>query len=198
MLFLLVTVEKSPAQISADSSKVSVIEKKWRVKKFSSPNSAVNENPFSRINRTMENIRDAKETAAYNRNNQNKGLPLAPPSLRSDFDISNPFYDNKPRIAYVYQIKLQNNGAKTIKEVTWDYVFLDAVTHQQVGVRQFTSKAEIKPNHKRKLFKLSYKSPTDSIKKADVRKKINSPYIEQISIKSVRYADGSVWQMDSK
>lgn len=198
MLFLLLTVEKSPAQISADSSKVSIIEKKWQVKKFSPPNSAVNEDPLNRINQTTENIRDLKNTAAYNRNNQNKGLRAVAPSLRSDFNLFTPFYDNKTRIAYVYQIKVLNNGTKTIKEVTWDYVFLDAVTRQQVGVRQFTSKTKLKPNQTGKLFKLSYKPPTDTLKETDVKKKINSPYIEQINIKSIQYSDGSVWQMDSK
>ena len=50
-----------------------------------------------------------------------------------------------PRDGYRYKVLVKNAGAKTVKLIDWDYVFLDANTRQEVARRQFTSEEKVRP-----------------------------------------------------
>ena len=99
----------------------------------------------------------------------------------------------RPRDGYRYRVQVRNDGAKTIKLIDWDYLFLDTDTRKPVARHQFTSEEKVKPGKVKDLevFILSPPSPTISAQSAERDK---SPFIEQVILVRIVYSDGSVWQ----
>lgn len=197
ILLFLVTVETSAQKLS-DSSGLSVLQKKWRVNRIYPSNSILNEDPLRAVKETGRTLRDAENTAYSNSINIPKGFPAQPPPSGIRSLNSEKISGTNSSIAYLYQLKVRNDGTKTIESVTWNYIFLDSATHQQVGQRQFTSKTNLKPNKTVSLVIHSRTPPTETINAAHAGKKLHILYIEQANIKSIKYTDGSVWQADSK
>lgn len=195
MLALLLTVGGATAQ---SSSGLSVTQQKWRAHAVSSYSSMLNDDPFSASTETAQSIQDQKDNLRNNIIRQQQGLsPLDPPIPRSFRTIVASNFST-PLVAYTYQIKVKNSGTKKITAVAWDYVFIDAVTHEQVGIRQFKTKTNISPNRTGKLSVLSSGSPIAVVNAANAGKKPDNKYIEQVNIRSVQYEDGTIWQADSK
>src|SRR6266850_1227997 len=65
--------------------------------------------------------------------------------------ISSIHKNTNTRYAFVYKLILQNNDARYIKAVDWDYVFFDASTERELGRRQFTSEQKIAPGKSKEL-----------------------------------------------
>jgi len=99
-----------------------------------------------------------------------------------------------PRYAFLYEISVKNTGAKTIKEIDWDYVFLDAATGQELSRRQFTHTEKIGPGKSKELSLLIPSPPTQQISVYSLGKKERDGLNEQVVIIRVTYSDGSVWQ----
>ncbi len=198
VLFFLVTVQIS-AQSLPDSSGLSILQKKWRVKLVYAPDPRLTEDPLRASTETRQNINDAIETARSNAVNIPRGFrPILPP-VRSNINYTPTQYSGGiSPIIYTYQLKVRNSGTKKIQNITWDYVFFDSVTRKQLGQLQFTSKTNIRPNKTGNLIMRSHVSPTGITQAAETKKKLYNQYIEQVNIKSIKYADGSVWQADSK
>lgn len=196
VILLVISIVSASAQTLSGSPDLSVLQKKWSIGSFLTPNSPLNEDPF-RVNReTNQVIRDRKDNMTANANRQRQGLPLEGPPVR----IKAPDAPHNKEVfySYVYQVKVQNKGTKTIKTVAWDYVFFDPTTNREVGRHQFISKTNLKPEETDKLVMKLFSPPTNIIKAEDAAKKSSGMYIERIEIKSIQYKDGSVWQADSK
>jgi hypothetical protein len=99
-----------------------------------------------------------------------------------------------PRYAFVYQASLRNTGTKTIKEIDWDYVFLDAVTGEELGRREFTSVETIAPGKSKQLSFTLNKPPAQRISVYALDSKERQGLVEKIVLSRVQYSDGSVWQ----
>jgi hypothetical protein len=196
ILLFLLTAETS-AQNLSDSSGLSVLQKKWSIKSVYAPNSILNEDPLRAVEETGRTIREAKNTVYSNSMNVKKGLPPAPPPSGIRFLNSEKISGNSS-FAYRYQLKVKNNGTKTIQSVTWNYIFLDPAAQQPVGQRQFISKTNLKPNKTANLVIHSYLPPTGVTYSAPEIRKLRNQYIEKVNIKSIQYKDGTVWQADSK
>jgi hypothetical protein len=196
ILLFLLTVEIS-AQNLSDSSELSVLQKKWSIKLVYSPNSILNEDPLRYARETSRAILESRE-AASQRSISN--LKNTPPAVASStrFLRSGTISENISLVSYRYQLKVRNNGIKTIQSITWDYIFLDSVTHQQVGQRQVISKTNLKPNKIVNLAMHSRLSPTGVNYSAHERRKLHNRFIEQVNIKSIEYTDGTVWRASSK
>jgi len=197
ILLLLLTVETS-AQTLSGASDLAVLEKTWRkpqrTRLTGSLNPALSNNPFRANNDVNRSIQEQKEHMRQVEISQKSGTTLPAPPART---IS-PEYRadrNTTSTSFIYQIKVRNNGAKTIQRVVWEYVFFDADTKQEVGRFQFTSETKLKPREVGKLVETRNSPPTRVIDAKDAGKK--SPNVlEQVNIKSIHYTDGSVWESD--
>jgi hypothetical protein len=99
-----------------------------------------------------------------------------------------------PRYTFLYRASVKNFSGKTIKEIDWDYIFLDAATGEELGRRQFTSVEGIGPGKSRELSIMLTAPPTQHISVNALDKKERIGLGEQVVIVQVKYSDGSVWQ----
>jgi hypothetical protein len=197
-LLLLLTLEASTQTLS-DSSGLSVLQKKWHKNVVRSQNSALDEDPFRANDEARQANQDQKEYLRVKAIRQKLGLPQEDPRVRvKPIKETGTQSRNEDSILYTYQIKVQNNGTKTIEKVVWNYVFFNSTTNQEVGRHTFISETNLKPNETDNLVEKYFSSPTGSINANDAGKKLSKLYIEQINIKSIQFTDGSVWEADLK
>ncbi|CAN5723831.1 hypothetical protein BH20ACI3_BH20ACI3_12430 [soil metagenome] len=100
-----------------------------------------------------------------------------------------------PRYTFLYRSSVKNTSERTIKEIDWDYVFLDAATGEELGRRQFTSIQTIAPGKSRELSVMLSAPPTKRISVYALDNKERIGFGEQVVIVRVKYSDGSVWQV---
>lgn len=100
-----------------------------------------------------------------------------------------------PRYTFLYRTSIKNSSVKTIKEIDWDYIFLDAATGEEMGRRQFTSVETIGPGKSKELSFMLSAPPTQRISVYALDKKERIGFGEQVVIVRVKYSDGSVWQV---
>lgn len=156
LLLLFLTVE-TPAQTLPDSSGLSVLQHKWR-KSSKSPTSTSREDPFKAINDTRQTIEDRKADLRDQAARQEQGLP--PEASRSSTkgrEVPNRNIDSS---FYTYQIKVQNNGTKTIQMVAWEYVFFDPTTKRETGILKFLSRTNLEPGKTDNLVMRSPNPPS--------------------------------------
>jgi hypothetical protein len=197
LLFLL-TFEAS-SQTLPDSSGLSILQKKWQINVVRSHDSALDEDPFKANDEARQANQDQKEYLRVKAIRQKLGLPQEEPRVRvKPIKATGTQSRNEDSILYSYQIKVQNNGTKTIEKVVWNYVFFNPTTNEEVGRHTFISKTNLKPGETDNLVEKLLSPPTGSINANDAGKKLSKLYIEQINIKSIQFTDGSIWQADLK
>jgi hypothetical protein len=103
-----------------------------------------------------------------------------------------------PRYVFLYKIALRNNGAKTIKEFDWDYVFFDVTTGQELGRRQFTGVEKIGPGKRKELSFLIPSPPTLLISVHSLNRKEREGLREEVVLVRVLYDDGTVWEAPAR
>lgn len=195
MLLCIFAAAEISAQTAANSSGLIVLEKKWHAKSFRSVSSALDEDPFRANNEARQVIQDRKDNLRENEIRRKQGLP--PEAARVRFRAMTPEYADSNLHTYTYQITIRNDGTKTIQTVVWEYVFSNRADNQEAGKHQFTSKTNLKPGETGKLTVNYGAAPSKVINAADTGKKLHNQYAEQVSIKIIRYTDGSLWQIDS-
>lgn len=99
-----------------------------------------------------------------------------------------------PRYAFTYKLSVRNAGAKAIREIDWDYVFLDASTGEELGRREFTGVERIAPGKSREMSFLNPTPPTNRISAHALGKNERDGLREQVVVVRVLYEDGTVWQ----
>jgi hypothetical protein len=100
-----------------------------------------------------------------------------------------------PRYGFTYNLNVHNAGPKAIKEIDWDYVFVDAGTGEELDRRQFTSVQNIGPGKQKELTFTLSTPPTRRISVYSLDKKERSGIEERVIIVRVKYADGSEWEL---
>lgn len=95
---------------------------------------------------------------------------------------------------FVYHLKVKNNGTKTIKAVSWDYVFIDPDTQKELARHHFHSAAKIKPAQSKSIAEATPSAPTKIVTVRGLNSKDRHPFEERIVIKRLEYTDGSVWE----
>jgi hypothetical protein len=193
VLLLFLVPGGASAQVLADpsdSSKVTVIEKKWRVEVR---NPALEEDPFRASNEHAESERDRKDTLRQNDARGRLGLPPVPVPNRGRAGV----VETRQRglsITYIYEVKVRNNAEKAIRTLAWDYVFFEPGTEQEVGRLRVISETSIGAGKTKNLVLRSASPPTGTIDATKVNKKSQEQYIERVVIQRIEYADGSVWE----
>lgn len=97
------------------------------------------------------------------------------------------------RNGYRYKVELQNAGPMAIKAVAWDYIFKDPVTQEIVARHHFLSNIKIKPGKTKELVAFKLSPPTKTVSAAGLERNNKNAHTEQVVLKSILYADGSVW-----
>jgi len=98
------------------------------------------------------------------------------------------------RYVFIYKVTVNNASDKAIKSVDWDYVFLNADTHNEINRQQFTSEEKIGSGRTGELKVIVNRSPTRTISADSLNKNERDGLSEQVVIIRIEYADGSVWQ----
>lgn len=103
---------------------------------------------------------------------------------------------NKPpaRYGFMYKLTLQNNGARAVREVEWDYVFTDAATGQELGRHQFAGGEKIGPGKKREFAYFTPSPPTRTVSADALDRKEREGLAEQVVVVRVLYEDGTEWR----
>ena len=95
---------------------------------------------------------------------------------------------------FVYLVRIRNSGPKTIKAVLWDYVFVDPQTGLELARHTFFSESELSPGKIKTLTSTSTRPPSRVISVRMLIDNDSGTYGEQVAIKRIIYADGSVWE----
>ena len=186
-LLLFLVAACTVAQTSSSWPDVTVVESKWRVEVH---NPALDKDPLSATRERQAEEQAQKSAAIESDNRVKQGQPALPPVARQP-----PMENGNSQItlAYVYELRVTNNGRKEIRQIAWDYVFFEPGTTHEVGRRQFVSEVTLKPGAGRHLIMPSRLSPTGTIVAAKAGSKTSDLYSEQVLIRNILYADGSSW-----
>jgi len=167
-----------------------VLKKEWHTGGLENP--ALNGDWDRQADDAMQHPKDIVDNQRINDRRREQGLPPIPPpqpKLRPQAPA------NRPRITYSYSVKVRNESAKGILELTLQYVFKDPATGKEVGRR--TRRSE-KPIGKGDTQTVSWKSempPTGTINSATANTTPKAEhYKEEIVIVSVKFTDGSTWK----
>lgn len=177
-------------QTPPDPSGLAIVNKTWKAIRVVPPNSVLLEDPFAAIE---ESDRTFKQPSAIPRSKEKAdiGLPLSPettePPKRAEKTL-------KTSMSYSYELRVRNENDKTIRHVFWDYVFFDPETKQEIGRHRINSKVNIKPGKTETMNSRLVAPPTGAVDVRSSGKKSSELYIEQIVIRSVEFADGSIWR----
>jgi hypothetical protein len=88
---------------------------------------------------------------------------------------------------YTAKVTLKNTGSKTIKAVSWDYVFTDTKEQKELKRYSLQSKQQILPNETQTLMRDVGLDPKENTRHISTGK-------QGIEIIKIEYTDGSVWR----
>lgn len=175
---------------SSTEPEVIVLQKKWRMDVY---NAKLNEDQFAVERQRAGADIERRNAEIQNDKLQAQGMPTKP--LPTSNTTTRP---SGITVTYTYEMKVKNTGAKGIRTLTWDYVFADPDTKREVGRLRFESNIRIGSGKTRNVIMRSLSSPTSTIDATKVDKKSPPQYAEQVIVRRISYADGSVWQAPSQ
>src|ERR1041385_386029 len=127
------------AQTSSNPPDVTVLQNKWRIEKY---NPALDKDPLAPNKERQKEEIEQKETARENENRARQGEPALAPTVHQSAPET---VAGRLKVQYVYEIKVRNAGHKEIRTITWEYVFFEPGTKQEVGRLRAVSQANMKP-----------------------------------------------------
>jgi len=98
-----------------------------------------------------------------------------------------------PRQIYVYSAEIFNAGPRDIQALSWDYLFTDPATHDELKRQTGFSVEKIHVNQKKKLRIRTPSSPPKVISAGSMNAN-GSSFDEHVLIQCILFADGSFWQ----
>jgi hypothetical protein len=98
-----------------------------------------------------------------------------------------------PRQIYVYSAEILNAGPGDIKALSWDYLFRDPATHDELKRQTGFFVGKIQVNQKKKLPIRTPSSPPKVISAGSMNAN-GSSFDERVSIQGILFADGSFWE----
>ena len=159
-------------------------------------------NPFGQSFETYEARRqrlDNERRMQHARNTGNKPEQFKREAVAKTIEDAtapkNAKKEERPRDGYRYTMVVKNAGAKVIKQIDWDYVFLDAQTGAEVARHRFTSEEKVRPGKDKELEVLILAPPVRTVSARDAKGGAQpATHSERVVIMRVEYADGSAWQ----
>ena len=160
----------------------------WEGNPFGGPNENFHQMQFRA--RSEKRVSDAKRSNSAEVGKLEKDAKADAAIVENENKNSAP-----PRYYFIYRASMKNLSSKAIKEIDWDYVFLDAVTGDELDRRQFTSVQNIGPGKQKELVFTLPTPPTRRISVQALDKKERVGIDERVVVVRVTYADGSVWEV---
>lgn len=186
----------SDAQISANSQDPPVVVLKfswskerlgWQRDPFSGPIEDFDE-VRARV-RNEKRIDDAKKGG-----NSAEVDKIKREARADEANMAQKHRDTKSRYVFVYKVTVKNDGAKPIKSLDWDYLFLNSGSQSETGHLEFTSEERIGPGKKKELVVMTTKPPAQAISVYALNKNEREGLSGQVVVMRIEYADGSSWQ----
>ena len=168
---------------------VEVIKNSWRK---SSRNLNLGEDPLL-IAQQQVNLQNAQREALRENEARAKADTVLPPVPIPTQDHRGRVMPPRPRVEYIYEVKVKNTGTKTIRRLVWEYVSSDSGTRPKARPRQYESAAKIRPGKTKNLVVYAPTPPSGVIDAAQASKTSQGQTSEQLVIQRVEYDDGSVW-----
>ena len=119
---------------------------------------------------------------------------------RQGASVTMPQWDRRRALTgtsgFQYKLTIENASTKTIKVVSWDYIFSDA-NGQEIERHHFRSRVlgTIKPGKTKEVIRFSLSQPVKVIDASTLASgKANHEFKERVVINRIDYADGSSWQ----
>ena len=198
VLLLFLPIEAATAQTSGplpEPAAISVLKFSWTKERIGWEQDPFS-GPIENFDEMRVRTRNEKRIMDAKKGGNGSEISRAERDARTDEALISTIHKNSnARYAFVYQVLLQNNDARVIKAIDWDYVFYEALTERELERRQFTSEEKIGPG-KTKQFKFFIPTPpTKTISVNALNKHERDGLREAIVIVRVEYADGSVWQL---
>ena len=160
----------------------------WEGNPFGGPNENFHQMQFR--TRSEKRVSDAKRSNSPEVGKLEKEAKADAAIVANENQNSAP-----PRYYFMYRASMKNLSTKQIKEIDWDYIFLDAGTGEELGRRQFTSVQNIAPGKQKDLTFILPTPPTRRVSVYSLDKKERLGLTEKVIIVRVTYADGSVWEL---
>ena len=187
LLLLTASVIAQENTRTLDPPDVTVLEKSWR-KEVLHPGR--DPNPLAPNENLMRQTR-AEKTEIRNRDYD----PPQPTERRMPIVSPGPLTERMELLTtYVFKIKVQNNGPKTIKALYWEYQFLDPDTGNVMGYRKIANRVKLSPGKTEVLGQRSTRQPSILVHADSLDKKYKDQFTERLIIHRIQYTDGSVWQ----
>lgn len=103
--------------------------------------------------------------------------------------------ESKPQTdGFTYQTKVQNNSAKPVAVVFWEYQFREKGSPRILSRRQFVCQARLKPAKTRDFEIFTLAAPSSVVSVKTLNKKSEPTFDEAVIINRVEFEDGSNWQ----
>ena len=103
--------------------------------------------------------------------------------------------DTKPPVeGFTYQARVQNNGAKVVKALFWEYQFKEKANPSNVARRQFVCSVKVKPQKTKDLELFTLTAPSGVVSVGSLANKTAKDFDESVLINRVEYEDGATWQ----
>jgi hypothetical protein len=102
--------------------------------------------------------------------------------------------NKKPIEGFEYNAKLQNQSAKTITAIIWEYQFKESLNPSNITGRQFLCGVAIKSGKGQDFRVVTPKGPSEVISAASLANGPKDKFQETVLINFIEYSDGSVWQ----
>jgi hypothetical protein len=97
---------------------------------------------------------------------------------------------------FMYEVKVQNTGTKTIKNLFWEHQIIETANPENLSSRQFFCGLKIGANDRRVLRVLSFAAPITNIINVKTLNGSKKPFEERAIINRIEFTDNSVWQRD--
>ena len=190
LIFTGVAYPQSPTDPAIELVKFSWSKERlnWEGNPFGGPNENFHQMQFRA--RSEKRVSDAKRSNSAEVGKLEKDAKADAAIVENENKNSAP-----PRYYFIYRASMKNLSSKAIKEIDWDYVFVDAVTGDELDRRQFTSVQNIGPGKQKELVFTLPTPPTRRISVQALDKKERVGIDERVVVVRVTYVDGSVWEM---
>jgi len=97
---------------------------------------------------------------------------------------------------HAYSMDLNNQGAKAIKAISWDFIFTDPATNAELLRHSFANVQQIDPARHKTIKFTTQLSPPPIVTAADLAKK-SAPFVRSATLQCVLFSDGSTWEHSS-
>ena len=103
--------------------------------------------------------------------------------------------DTKPPVdGFTYQARIQNDSAKVVKTIFWEYRFKEKANAANVSRRQFVCTAKVKPQKTKDLELFTLIGPSGVVSVGSLANKTAKDFDESVLINRVEFEDGTTWQ----